>query len=183
MNSEFPDSMDPSLLQVERELYSLTPAAPSRELVRSLQVRMEPAAPSSPQSLNKVHAFPWRRVVAPAAAAAAAVAVMSLENHRRTSAVAGKPGGGSQNEAAPAIKWEPMPMRSEYRALLDAGYVLNENMEPVQAYLMDTVDHHEWRNPANNSSVRLSLPGQHRFLAPAGYEGAQSQSWNGVPFH
>ena len=52
MNSDYSDSMDASLLQLERELKSLTPVPPGRELLRSLQARMEPAIPA-PQA-NKV---------------------------------------------------------------------------------------------------------------------------------
>lgn len=161
MNSESSDSMDASLLQLERELQSLTPLAPSREFVRTLKARMEPVPRNV--SANKVHAFPWRRMVTPAAAAAAAVAVMSVQNYRRA-AFAGKPASG--DEATPAIRWEPMPMRSEYRALLDAGYVLNGNDEPVQQYYLNSMDHHEWRNAADNSAI----PRQQRFVMPASYE-------------
>ena len=84
--------------------------------------------------------------------------------------VSGKPGGSGNEVATPAIKWEPMPMRSEYRALLDAGYVLNEDFEPVQQFLMNTVEHHEWRNPSDKSSVRLTIPQQQRYVVPAGYD-------------
>jgi len=167
MNSESSDSMDASLLQLERELQSLTPLAPSREFVQTLKARMEPVPRNVPA--NKVHTFPWRRMVTPAAAAAAAVAVMSVQNHRRAG-LAGKSASGPGDEATPAIRWEPMPMRSEYRALLNAGYVLNGNYEPEQEYLLNSMDHHEWRNAADNSSVRLTIPRQQRFVMPASYE-------------
>ena len=166
MNSEFSDSLDASLLQLERELQSLTPVAPSRQLVQSLKARMEPV-PKNVQA-NKVHSFPWRRMVTPAAAAAAAVAVMSVQNHRRN--LAGKGTSIAEDEAAPAIRWEPMPMRSEYRALLKAGFVLNDLYEPEQQYLLNSMDHHEWRNASDNSSVRLTIPRQQRFVMPASWE-------------
>ena len=167
MNSEFPDSLDASLLQLERELQSLTPVAPSRELVQSLKARMEPVPRTV--AANKVHSFPWRRMVTPAAAAAAAVAVMSVQNGRRA-ALTGKSIAGAEDEASPAIRWEPMPMRSEYRALINAGYALNDLYEPAQQYLLNSTDHHEWRNAADNSSVRLTIPRQQRFVMPASYE-------------
>lgn len=168
MNSEFSDPMDASLAQLERELQSLTPAAPSRALMRSLQERMEPVM--TPVAANRVTVFPWRRMVAPAAAAAAAVAVMGFQNSRRNGIAVTTPADSKPAEdAPPAIKWEPMPMRSEYRTLLNNGYVLNENMEPVQELLMNRVDHHEWRNPADNSSIRLTIPRQQRVTVPAGF--------------
>ena len=169
MNSDDSDSMDASLLQLERELKSLTPAPPGRELLLSLHARMEPAV-SVPQA-NKVHVFPWRRMVTPAAAAAAAVAVLSVNNARRAP---GAGGGTMHEQTASAIRWEPMPMRREYRELLNAGYVLNENFEPVPQFFMDSLEHHEWRNTADNSSVRLIIP--KRYVVPASYDGADTLS-------
>ena len=172
MNAAFSDPMDASLLQIERELQSLTPAAPTRALVRSLTERMEPATPIARRTapVNKVHFFPWRRMVAPAAAAAAAVAVMSIQNNRRGNAVAtDKTAATPPDEAPPTIKWEPMPMRSEYRAMLNNGYVLDNTMAPVQEFYMNRLDHHEWRNAADNSSIRLTIPRQQRVTIPADY--------------
>ena len=165
MSSESSDSLDASLLQLERELQSLTPLAPSREFVQTLKARMEPV-PRNVQ-VPKGHTFPWRRMVTPAAAAAAAVAVMSVHNHRRA---AGTGKSGSAEAAAPAIRWEPMPMRSEYRALLEAGYVLDGNFGPEPQYRLNSMHHHEWRNAADNSSIRLTIPRQQRFVLPASHE-------------
>lgn len=175
MNPEFSDPMDAALLQLERELQSLTPAAPPRALVQSLTAKVTPPAPRGNAPV-KTHSFMWRRMVTPAAAAAAAVAVMSMEHHRRHSAAAmDKANTTPPEDAAPAIKWEPMPMRSEYRALLNNGYVLNENREPVQELLMDRLDYHEWRNPADNSSIRLTIPRQQRLTIPADYSTGEQQ--------
>jgi len=177
MNSEPSDPMDASLAQLERELQSLTPAAPPRALVRSLTERMEPAVPIA-RSVHstKVHVFPWRRMVAPAAAAAAAVAVMNIESNRRSPAAATtKSTATPPEDAPPAIKWEPMPMRSEYRTLLNNGYVLNENRVPVQELLMNRLDHHEWRNPTDNSSIRLTIPHPQRVTIPADYSTEEQQ--------
>ena len=167
MNSDFSDSLDASLLQLERELQSLTPLPPSRQLVQTLTARMDPVPRIV--AAAKVHTFPWRRMVTPAAAAAAAVAVMSVQHHRRAG-LAGKGAPTAEDEAAPAIRWEPMPMRSEYRALLNAGHGLNELDEPGQQYLLNSTDHHEWRNAADNSSIRLTIPRQQRFVMPASWE-------------
>src|SRR6476469_4299474 len=109
-------------------------------------------------------------MMAPAAAAAAAVAVMSINNNNsRASGSQVKPVVAGHDEDVSAIKWTPMPMRREYRALLDSGYViLAENMVPAQHYLMNALDQHEWRDSEHNSSIRLTIPRQ--FLVPAGAE-------------
>ena len=166
MNSEFSDPLDASLLQLERELQSLTPLAPSRQLVQTLNACMAPVAKNVPAT--KVHSFPWRRMVTPAAAAAAAVAVMSVQNHRRGLAVKGN--AIAEDDATPTIHWEPMPMRNEYRTLLNAGVALNDLFEPEQHYFLNSADLHEWRSAADNSSVRLTIPRQQRFVMPASYE-------------
>lgn len=179
MNNDDSEPMDASLLQLERELLSLTPAAPGPDLLSALQARLEPVATrhAAPPQANRLQSMPWRRVVAPAAAAAA-VAVMTVQSHRR--ATAGSNGLAVEKEnTAPTIKWEPMPMKREYRAWLDAGYALNDNMEPVRQMLMNTVDQHEWRSAAGNSSVRLIIPRQQRvpLLQPATFETPVRKRW------
>ena len=167
MNSEFPDDV---LLQLERELKSLTPVAPSRALMQRLTPVMHPtAAPavtSSSLSSSMAH-FPWKRMVTPAAAAAAAMAVMSLLQHRRGNAVAVGSAAPADDEAAPTIKWTPMPMKKEYRSLVDSGYMLDENHAFHQGITLDALEQHEWRNPQDNSSIRLIIPKQESFLLPA----------------
>lgn len=172
MNSEFSDA-DAALLQLERELKSLTPVAPSRALMQRLTLVMDPAAApsitaSSPS--NRVLHFPWKRMVTPAAAAAAAVAVMSLTQQRRGNAVAGGNAGGAEDEAAPTIKWTPMPMKKEYRNLVDKGYFVDENNVLRQGLSLDALEQHEWRNPQDNSSIRLIIPKQESFVLPAAVE-------------
>ncbi|HEX2749562.1 MAG TPA: hypothetical protein VHM91_16250, partial [Verrucomicrobiales bacterium] len=104
-------------------------------------------------------------------------AVMSINNNRRSGTGTGKSMADGHTAEIPAYKWEPMPMRSEYRALLNAGYVLNDNMEYVPQVLMNRLDHHEWRNASENSSIRLTIP---RVVTPADYETANLHD---VQFH
>jgi hypothetical protein len=72
MNSEFSEPMDAGLLQIERELRSLSPIAPERALSEMLawEVAGETEAPV-PGRVNRVVSgpFPWRRVGVPTAAA------------------------------------------------------------------------------------------------------------------
>ena len=172
MNSEFSEN-DAALLQLERELKSLTPLAPSRAFMQRLTLVMDPVAmPTatvSAPAANRVIQFPWKRVVTPAAAAAAAVAVMSLTQQRRGSAQAAGGGQPADEEAAPTIKWTPMPMKKEYRQLVDNGYFVDENNVLRHNMRVNAIEHHEWRNSDGNS-IRLIIPKQEEFLLPAAVE-------------
>jgi hypothetical protein len=172
MNSDFSEN-DAALLQLERELKSLTPLAPSRAFMQRLTLVMDPAsvptATVSAQPANRVIGFPWKRVVTPAAAAAAAVAVMSITQQRRGNAHAAGGGPAADDEAAPTIKWTPMPMKKEYRQLVDNGYFVDENNVLRHNMSVNAVEHHEWRNSDGNS-IRLIIPSQERILLPAAVE-------------
>jgi len=172
MNSEFSDDMD--ILSLERELQSLTPIAPRRELVQAIKARMEPVPRLVQPAPARVITFPWRRMVAPAAAAAAAVAVMNMEGVRRGPKTTP---AEAANEPAPAIKWEPMPMLPQYRALLDQGYVLTSDMEFIPPGLANLFPGHVWRSSLSPSATRASFPPD-RFIVPAGYGSpAMNMQW------
>ena len=172
MNSELSDDMDFSLLQLERELQSLTPMAPRADFVQSLKASMEPV-PRLVQPA-RITSFPWRKMVAPAAAAAAAVAVLNVEDNRRTT----KPPPVVADEIASAITWAPMRLLPKYRALLDEGYVLTGDMEFIPPGFVP-YNAPVWRVPADNSVTRASFPRTDRFIMPAGYgSGQMSVSWH-----
>jgi hypothetical protein len=175
MNSEFSEPMDAGLLQIERELRSLSPIAPDRALSEMLarEVAGEMEVPVAGR-VNRVVAgqFPWRRVGVPtAAAAAAAVFVLpSAERPVDNGSVAG--GIRSAEEARPGhapISWVPMPPRSEYRLVDGSGVLLINEPAPMMEYQLEQTEHHEWRNPRDNSLIRMSIPRQQRVLLPASY--------------
>ena len=162
MNSDTFDDMD--LLQLERELQTLTPVAPRREFVQALKARMEPV-PRLVQPAARIYSFPWRRMVAPAAAAAAAVAVMNRDGPRRTP----RPVTVAANESVQAVTWTPMPMLPEHRAMLDEGYVLDQDLDFVLPGHHSVYSGRVWRVPADHSAMRVTMPQQESFLMPAGY--------------
>ena len=183
MNPEFDDSMDAGLLQLERELSSLTPAGPSRLLAERLTEAVEGArsGPTGIESMPRATArpatvIPWRRVVLPtAAAAAAAVFVLPEASRRGMQPVAGDGGPPSRPDsnvakaADPGIRWVPMPRRSEYRVVDNTGLVLTDEAAPLVEFRVRQMDHHEWRNPEENSSIQLSIPREQRVVLPASY--------------
>jgi len=165
MNSDFSDDMD--LLQLERELQSLTPAAPRRELVQAIKARMEPVPRRVQRSRSRAVTFPWRRMVAPAAAAAAAVVVFNLDDDRREG-----PGPRPENNGntTSSIKWEPMRMLPEYRRLLDQGYFLTQNMEFIPPGYASQYNARLMPFPVQNGSlVSDSVSSHNHFIVPAGY--------------
>jgi hypothetical protein len=40
---------------------------------------------------------------------------------------------------------------------------------PMMEYQLEQTEHHEWRNPRDNSLIRMSIPRQQRVLLPASY--------------
>ena len=182
MNPEFDDSMDAGLLQLERELSSLTPAGASRLLAERLTEAVEGARSGSaaltalPRATGRATVFPWRRVMLPtAAAAAAAVFVLPEASRRGMQPVADDtvppalPDGAVAKAGDPAIRWVPMPRRSEYRVVDNAGLVLTDETAPLVEFRVRQMDHHEWRNPEENSSIQLSIPREQRVVLPASY--------------
>ncbi len=66
--------LENTLQQLERELQSLSPAAPPRQLTETLHAHMEPVAKRlAPTPIPRSH--PWRRLALPAAAAAVAIGI------------------------------------------------------------------------------------------------------------
>ena len=182
MNPDFSDDLD--LVQLERELQSLTPVAPRRELVQAIKARMEPVPRREVPRRERVVTFPWRRMVAPAAAAAAAVAVFNIDDSRREG---DKPASIAGNDAAP-IKWEPMPVLAEFREYLNKGYFINpysEELELVDPRLaplyVGPVYNFPYGNENNSvggGTMRASFQQRkNRFIVPAGYGDGTSLRW------
>jgi len=170
MNFDTTDDMD--LLAFERELQSLTPAAPRRELVDAIKARMEPVPRLVQPAPARLISFPWRRMVAPAAAAAAAVAVLNMDGTRRPA----KPAPVVANEPVQSVTWQPMTMKPEYRRKLDAGLVLTGNLDPetdelefVHPAHISPFDFVNRRLAAEQMARARSLSQPHRYIIPSGF--------------
>jgi hypothetical protein len=87
MNAKPEPPMDLHLLQLERELFSLTPTEASRGLTVRLerQLVMPMAVNQVPRNAMgpRVVPFRWRRIAVPAAAAVAVVSVLHQIDHSR----------------------------------------------------------------------------------------------------
>jgi hypothetical protein len=137
MNSNPEEPMDTKLLQLERELFSLSPVETPRHLAARLDQQV-----SGPVSLGRQTVVPravpfrWRRIVAPAAAAVVVVSVLN----RWDSPSSLSPGFGQTNPVTPS----PPP------ALPVAditGYVLRAEPVFVSPAGWQSTEHHYYIQP------------------------------------
>lgn len=170
----FQETMDSRLLQLERELFSLTPAETPRCLASRLDGHLMAPLPvarplaggalpvARPLVVGAVVAFRWRRMVVPAAAAVVVVSVFyRLEGHSGADpALAQQAGlrsaGPKSTAAVPA-------------AALSTGYVLRA--EPVYASPVgwEAAEHQYWIQPGSQSGLILSLPQRSSSVLPASF--------------
>ncbi len=179
MNVDPSEPMDSSLLQLERELFSLTPSEPDRrisariesEIFPPVQIQRRSAAPLRQPS------FQWKRVVVPAAAAVAVVAAISRNDSSPVYGrnVAANAGDNTISPAAAnrarmgAVTLQPVSQSREFRSARDQGLVFGEGNNPSRAFSLETTDHHFWRNEQDNSSIQLSIPRQESMLVPVNF--------------
>ena len=123
MNSHPDAPMDTQLLQLERELFSLTPVETSRHLALRLdRLALGPVAVGRQVAVPaKIIPFHWRRIVVPAAAA---VVVVSVLNYLDQPAISAS-GEAQSNRSSPTsdATFRPAPVS------LNNGYVLRA--EPI----------------------------------------------------
>lgn len=159
MNDEPPEDfnplqepMDSQLLQLERELFSLSPVETPRCLASRLERQLLPAC-SVAKTLAappNVVPFRWRRMVVPAAAAVVVVSVLNRMDGPSgfTPSALAQPGSGlgtSGKTVAPVLEQT-------------TGYVLKSEPVYVSPGNWETSTHHYWIQPDGQTGVRLSLP-------------------------
>ena len=121
MNSDPDAPMDTQLLQLERELFSLSPVETPRHVASRLdrQVLGPVGIRRRVMGSAKIIPFHWRRIVVPAAAAVVVVSVLHHLDQPSTHA-----SGVAQSN--PAFPSPASPVSSQDRApvTLNSGYVL-----------------------------------------------------------
>ena len=161
MNSDPDASMDSQLLQLERELFSLSPADPPRHLV----LRLDPQV-TSPVGIGrqvvvlpKVIPFQWRRMVAPAAAA---VVVVSILNHLDQPAVSP---GSMADLNAPSSTSSPQSGRAA--VTLTNGYVLRSEPILIRPGTWQATEQHYFIQPGLGVENRYNAAGRSTGFIPA----------------
>lgn len=160
--NSFQETMDSRLQQLERELFSLTPAEAPRYLASRLDGQFMPPLPVSRSLAGGAAASPfrWRRMVVPAAAAVVVVSVFyRLDGHP----------GSSPSLAQQAGQRAPGPKVAAPPIGLSTGYVLRAEPVYVSPANWDAADHQYWIQPGSQSGLILSLPQRSPAVLPASF--------------
>ena len=151
------DPMDTKLLQLERELFSLTPAEAPRCLVRRLDHHL--TAPTQVgrsvvpvrSAPSNVVVFQWRRIVVPAAAAVVVVSVLNrMDGVPSSMAQAASPAGvRAQGPGQPGAPTAIAPVTQ----VQNSGYVLRTEPVYFGPGVWDSVRHQYWVQPAPGTAA------------------------------
>lgn len=168
MNDEPPEDfnplnepMDSQLLQLERELFSLSPVETPRCLASRLERQLVPACSVgknlAPVASNVVP-FNWRRMVVPAAAAVVVVSVLNRMDGPSgfTQTAMAQPGLRSSGSPAAAPKVE--------RTM---GYVLKSEPVYISPMGSEMMEHQFLIQPNGQPGIRLSVPRHQSAVIPA----------------
>ncbi|MDB6070482.1 MAG: hypothetical protein JWL81_1653 [Verrucomicrobiales bacterium] len=163
------DPMDTKLLQLERELFSLTPAEAPRSLVCRLDRHLTaptqvgrsvvPAARSTPPNVT---VFQWRRIVVPAAAAVVVVSVLNRMD--------GTPSSMAQTASAAGLRapasGQPAPAVSQVQ---NSGYVLRAEPVYFSPGVWDSVRHQYWVQPGTPAASQPMNVPRRQSLVPVSF--------------
>ncbi|MES2708720.1 MAG: hypothetical protein V4726_19145 [Verrucomicrobiota bacterium] len=172
MNFDPDEPMDNHLLQLERELFSLTPVETPRRFVSQLE--REVTLPVSPMPVARrisaqhrvITPFRWQRIVVPAAAAVVVVSVLNRQG-----------GGYAPNTVDAAVNHAPSarnPMSSPADMLLrsrqmNTGYMMMTEQSPLQNVNWSSSPNQYWVNPETHSSPTTPLVLPRRETVPVSF--------------
>ncbi|MDB6133506.1 MAG: hypothetical protein JWM59_1749 [Verrucomicrobiales bacterium] len=154
MNFDSEEPMDNQLLQLERELFSLTPVETSHRF--ACQLEREISVPACPVPVARTLAashprmitpFRWQRIVVPAAAAVVVVSVLNRQgNGYSTLALDGAPPQAAA-PSAPKIFSSPVSVALRSSRPMNTGYMMVTEQAPLQNVNWNVAPHHYWVNP------------------------------------
>lgn len=139
----FDEPMDTRLLQLERELFSLSPAAPPRGLVSRLDDHLSQPTVIERRVVAQVIPFRWSRIVVPAAAAVVVVSALSRMEGPRVmgaSQLTAQPGARQIN---PTVMAAPASLQRT-----SSGYLLKEEPVLVHPLQGEWLQHQYWIQPS-----------------------------------
>lgn len=155
MNFDPNEPMDTHLLQLERELFSLTPVEAPRRFVSRLE--REVSVPVGPVPVVRrtaaasriIAPFRWQRIMVPAAAAVVVVSVLNRQGHNGAYAPALT--DAVPNEArssTPKPYSSPASMALRNSRPINSGYMMMTEQSPVQSVNWSASPNQYWVSPA-----------------------------------
>jgi negative regulator of sigma E activity len=162
--------MDETLQELENELKRLTPRRPSAGLIAAIEHELGAAAVPAATTASSPVARGWLtwRWMPWAVATAAAVALIAVVQFRRGPASLDESPSDQVASTAPLNPATPADHVSDRYEPVQATSVLYDLKEDGVATLPDRsqgrqvryryVDTYTWKNPANNASLRWSVP-------------------------
>lgn len=155
----FDEPMDTRLLQLERELFSLSPTSPPRGLVARMDCHLSQATAIERRVVTQVIPFRWSRIVVPAAAAVVVVSVLSrMEGPRVSSPSVSAQPGTRQMSPPVASSAAAVEMSSGYLMKEEPFYIVPAGWDaPPHQYWIQSGQAHQYPQPAMRRAS-LSVP-------------------------
>ena len=155
--------MDDELSQLEAELKSLRPTAPSPELLARLGRELEP------QQRRRRDYTRW--FWAAALPVAAAVAIMiRFSAVRDTGDQLAVPVPIAAADASTSAPFQPVAAENVLYAAEDEGLVTLSDGTPAHRERLNYLDTITWKNPRTNASVRWSMPREEVRVVPVNFQ-------------
>jgi len=177
--------MDESFQDLETELKSLRPRAPSPRLQerveREFQATTAVANPSAPRYATATNLTSWKWFGWRTAGLAAACLALAVFGFRRVlrpvppdATLAAHPPSSArpatqsmQPEPLPADRYQPVAASNVLYELKDEGLVREGGEAPARRVRYRYVDTYTWRNPRGNASLKWSVPRDEIRVIPA----------------
>jgi hypothetical protein len=153
------EPMDTQLMQLERELFSLTPVEAPRYLRCALDGQLDTGVPRTVALPAQVVPFKWRRIVVPAAAAVVAVSVLNHTTSPSRSIPSDNAQAGVRALGRPAV-----PVLEQ-----TTGYVLRSEPVYVNPVSFDAAGNQYFIRQEGAPAVQFSVPRRQSALMPVSF--------------
>jgi hypothetical protein len=148
--------MDTHLLQLERELFSLTPVEAPRRFVSQLEREVSvPAGPvpvarrTAASAPRVIVPFRWQRIVVPAAAAVVVVSVLNRQGHNGAFAPALTDAVPNEARSSTPQRAFSSPASAALRSRpINSGYMMMTEQSPLQSVNLSTSPNQYWVAPS-----------------------------------
>ena len=166
--------MDDDFSQLEVELKSLRPTAPSARVSAGIDAELATAVVSEPPRVVRHTSRVWWLWAAALPAAAAVTLATFVWARRSPIGVVPRGAGttleGAQSAAAAAELYKPVAAENVLYAVSDEGLVTLEDGTAARRERLQFVDTITWKNPRTNASVRWTMPREEVRVVPVKFQ-------------